>query len=186
MYGTAAGTIGQGHRLSDRTISLRADREHIGYVGDVKRLNPRDNHSRPREALSATCAILPRVRRFVGILSMILLSHLSLGAGDFACSSHGDEMARASQSQQHDGMKMGGMHQSAADEVPHSCDSSQKQCSAPARSECCTAMASCGALFVGCTLPHGFVTSQARSNPIADLLTVSTGPSRPETPPPRA
>jgi len=114
---------------------------------------------------------------------MMLLFHLSLGAGDFACASHAKQMADGEQ--HHAGMQMGG-HYSAANESPLACNSSQKECPAPITSECCTAMVSCGAVFVTCAGADAFVATQRTSSPFTDLLTASSGPTRPETPPPRA
>ena len=112
---------------------------------------------------------------------MLLLFHLSLGAGGSACQSHDDQVS----DDQHAAMQMGGSRPAASDDAPLDCSSSHEQCPAPVTPDCCTAMASC-ALFVSAAGADAIVALTAQSSPLADLLNTSSGATRSETPPPRA
>lgn len=126
------------------------------------------------------------MRRFIAILSLILLSHL-LGAGDSACASHAGHMAGEDQSlSQHDRMSMGLASAPAVDESSGACIDHEDNCPAPTKPTCCKAMASCAAMFVGGVMADGPLTLHGAGNPSSDLLAASSGLSSPETPPPRA
>jgi hypothetical protein len=133
-----------------------------------------------------TSSILHSVRRLAGILFTVLLFHPLLGVEDLACASRMEQTAQDGQTAHDAGaMQMNGAADMAANATARDHGDSQSHGPTHTSHQCCTSAASWGAVYVARVAAEAFVADFGKSDPVADLLTASSGPTGPETPPPR-
>ena len=120
------------------------------------------------------------MKRVLGVVSMLLMFHLALVAGNLSCAKHSDAIAVSRHAMQPQG---GHNHSQAA-----ALDSEQKdQCETPISPDCCSAQAPCApTLIIAETTSFTEHTLVARALPTDSDASAPVRFTAPETPPPRA
>jgi hypothetical protein len=121
------------------------------------------------------------------VLSMLLLFHLSLTTGDFACASHANHLGHGGRAAaEHVGMQMSVPSTPPSNAAPTVLGEAHEQCPTPITPACCTAMVSCSAVCVAGAAPDEFGPTLTTVNPCPDLAIATVRATGPDTPPPRA
>ena len=124
--------------------------------------------------------MFPRMRRALGILSMVLMFHLTLVGGDVACAKHGETASLSGHAMQdpnaHHHGHPAGQHSEQAG-----------QCDTPVSPDCCSAQAPCApTLEVAEVLAFPEPILATRIVPTSSESSALLRFTAPETPPPRA
>jgi hypothetical protein len=123
------------------------------------------------------------MRRLTGILTSLLLFHLTLVGADLACAKHGLHHASSSARADRGGHEQHHQHATQSD-IPARDDAS---CEVPTLPACCQALASCGMSLAGNAATGGsdVLLIAGRVRTVADDVPPSWS-LEPEPPPPRA
>jgi hypothetical protein len=116
------------------------------------------------------------VRRVLACLALLLIAHLNLVAGDFACSTDHQQSAQAAT----EAASAGGHRHDDGGE-----SSGAEECKTPVRAKCCEALASCTITIVFARsvaeVPLTGASSRITPDPTRPLSLFSS----PDTPPPK-
>jgi hypothetical protein len=128
-----------------------------------------------------------RLRRLYGIVTALLMLHISFVASDAACATH---MTAGNHAEMSSAAHSGGMAADASmhSQMAHAAGRAQQQqpCETPSQANCCQALASCGSAFVSSdarsalpTLTRSEIFRRTVDTPASVFVA-------PDTPPPKA
>jgi hypothetical protein len=129
------------------------------------------------------------LRRLAGILTALLMLHLSFVASDVACATHmlaGHAEMSTGQATGLGSAHAAGMAATMANHGSQSRDQHHRPCETPSQANCCQALASCGSTFAASAARSSMPSLQRDVFPrsVIDIpLSELVGP---DTPPPKA